>query len=383
MKATHVKRLEYCIRDEDGNRIICHFMGGMKKIAAKPGDGLRKYDREKALPGYVLYSPDHSNKFLLIDMEGNIVHEWQVFTSHFGYLLPDGHLLFETLFSPDREWGIVEMDWHGNELWFCPCQTHHDFQRLPNGNTMILCERDICDPRISPGRLLSTYLIEVQPDLEIVWEWYSEDHIEELKELLNIPFPRTGCVPEKPSEEKDWTHTNTVQVLPESPASKDPRFKAGNVILSHRNLSCVVIIDKPTGKVVWGWGPGIIDGQHSTYVLENGHMLCFDNGRRRGDSALLELDLLTEEIVWEYRGSEKEPFYGMNLSNTHRLPNGNTFACSGGAPDSGRLFEVTPEGEIVWEFDNPYAEYAEGVKNVYRAYKYPAEMIEPFLKESK
>jgi len=375
MKLVWAKREHHCGRNKDDVRIIHYWNARMQdkpgfKVLPDPGDGLRKCDKRKAMPGYVLYSPDHSNKFLLLDIDGEIVHEWPAFTSHFGYLLPKGHLLQDTEFSPDREWGIIEMDWNGNEVWFCPCQVHHDFQRLANGNTMVLCERSIVDPRIAPGTLLSTYLLEVTPEREVVWEWRSEDHLEEFTRFTGAKFPQ---------DRADWTHTNTVQVLPETPASKDPRFKAGNVIISPRELDAAVIIEKETGKIVWGWGPGTLSRQHATIVMPNGHIICFDNGRERGASAVWELDLLTEKIVWSYQGNEKAPFYASALSNAQRLPNGATFICSGSKPDWGRLFEVTPEGEIVWEFQNPHAEYAEGQKIVYRAYKYPPEMIEPFL----
>jgi len=79
------------------------------------------------------------------------------------------------------------------------------------------------------------------------------------------------------------------------------------------------------------------------------------------------------------KGSKVGPFFACALSNAQRLGNGNTFICSGSPPDKGRLFEVTPEGEVVWEFQNPYAEYGEGELCVYRAYKYPPEDIEPLL----
>jgi hypothetical protein len=376
MKLTEAKREHHCYRDKNDVRIVQFWNQRMegkpgKPVLPEPGDGLRLCNREKVAPGYVLYSPDHSNKFLLLDLDGKIVHEWPAWTSHFGYLLPNGHLVLDTEFSPDKEWGIIELDWDGNEVWSCPCQVHHDFQRLENGNTLVLCERGIVDPKVAPGKLLSTYVLEVTPDREIVWEWYSEDHTEELTRLLGIRFPR---------DRQDWTHTNTVQALPETPASADPRFRAGNVILSHRELDCALIVDKDSGEIVWAWGPGTLSRQHATIVLENGHMLCFDNGRDRRASAIWELDLLTGKIVWSYEGNEKAPFHAAALSNAQRLPNGNTFICSGSRPDHGRLFEVTPEGEIVWDFQNPYAEHAEGEKIVYRAYKYPPEMIEPFLR---
>jgi hypothetical protein len=219
---------------------------------------------------------------------------------------------------------------------------------------------------------LSTYLYEITPDREVVWEWYSEEHIEELKRLAGTEFPR---------ENPDWTHSNTVQVLPETPASRDPRFKPGNVMVSHRNLDTAIVIERETGDIVWAWGPGTMDRQHATILLDNGHMICFDNGSNRKWSAVWELDLISGEIVWSYKGDPPSSFFAAALSNAQRLPNGNTFVCSGSQPDTGRLFEVTPDGEIVWEFQNSYAEHAEGQAIVYRAYKYPAELINPFLKK--
>ena len=60
-----------------------------------------------------------------------------------------------------------------------------------------------------------------------------------------------------------------------------------------------------------------------------------------------------------------------HASNAQRLPNGNTLICEG---DFGRLFEVTAESELVWEYVNPYFnEGPNGLNNrVFRAYRYSA-----------
>ena len=55
--------------------------------------------------------------------------------------------------------------------------------------------------------------------------------------------------------------------------------------------------------------------------------------------------------VWEYTAPKKGAFLAEFISGAHRLRNGDTLVCSG--PD-GRLFEVTPRGEIVWEYRNPF-----------------------------
>jgi hypothetical protein len=58
----------------------------------------------------------------------------------------------------------------------------------------------------------------------------------------------------------------------------------------------------------------------------------------------------TGEIVWEYKSGSETGFASHHISGAQRLPNGNTFICSG---NNGHLFEVTPEKEVVWEYINP------------------------------
>ena len=99
-------------------------------------------------------------------MEGRVCHRWQNDEGIcYGYLLDNGHLLLRTQGASgppsekDPENAILELDWDGNLVWaYRNPMVHHDFERLPNGNTLI-CEG-------APGRLF-----EVTPDKEIVWEY--------------------------------------------------------------------------------------------------------------------------------------------------------------------------------------------------------------------
>jgi len=82
----------------------------------------------------------------------------------------------------------------------------------------------------------------------------------------------------------------------------------------------------------------------------------------------------TKKIVWEYREKRESDFFSPRISNAQRLPNGNTLICEG---DFGRLFEVTMDGEIVWEYVNPYFGGTPTAQNnrIFRAYRYSAEDI--------
>ena len=48
--------------------------------------------------------------------------------------------------------------------------------------------------------------------------------------------------------------------------------------------------------------------------------------------------------------AEPQSFYSMARGANQRLANGNTLVTES---DDGRLFEITSEGEVVWEFLNP------------------------------
>jgi hypothetical protein len=64
---------------------------------------------------------------------------------------------------------------------------------------------------------------------------------------------------------------------------------------------------------------------------------------------------IKKEIVWQYEAenSDQAPwtFFSSFISSARRLPNGNTLICEG---MTGRIFQVTPQGAIVWEFVSPY-----------------------------
>jgi hypothetical protein len=129
-------------------------------------------------------------------------------------------------------------------------------------------------------------------------------------------------------------------------------------MMSSRQLSRIYIVEKSSGKVLERFGPGPFFGQHDPHLLPNGNILVFDNGsyRTHGSGAIvhsrvLEFDMKTREVVWEYKDTPMYSFQSAFLSGAEILPNGNILVAEGGR---GRIFQITPEGEVVWEFINPY-----------------------------
>jgi len=70
-------------------------------------------------------------------------------------------------------------------------------------------------------------------------------------------------------------------------------------------------------------------------------------------------------LVWSYTAPN---FYSFNISGAQRLPNGNTLITEG---TQGRVFEVTPDKAIVWEYVAPPGEGPRAQNALYRAYRIP------------
>jgi len=191
-----------------------------------------------------------------------------------------------------------------------------------------------------------------------VWEWRAWEHLD--PEADGITFPQDG--------REEWTHGNAVIEL-----------ASGNLMVSFRNISTVMEIERSTGQIIWKLGAPPLSGQHAPVELANGNILIFDNGPIRIDASLpysrvIEVDRATKQIVWSYQEHPVEYFYSSRISNAQRLPNGNTLICEG---VFGRLFEVTRDGELVWEYVSPYFGGPPNAQanRVFRAYRYsPAEI---------
>jgi len=358
-------------------------------------DAVSVHRPEACFEGYTLLcesyedpsaNPDGTATICLVGMDGEPVHTWHVDTAlqSFCELRPDGTLLYPTR---DRsridEAGVRELAPDGEVLRHYHCRVDHDLSVLDNGNRLVHTITDRMVPAIGPGLKRDPYLLEVTPDGELVWEWRGGDHFADLETHLSADeweYVRTRIDEEYPF---DWAHNNTAQVIPPNESHEAeldrgvdrPRFAPGNVVFSYRSLDVIGVIDRETGAIVWAWGPGTLDGQHLPHVLANGNVLLFDNGTRRGYSRVLELDPLAETIEWEYTGTPESSFFSPYISGARRLPNGNTLICEG---ESAHVFEVTPDGETVWDFVSPFGDAA-SLGNIYRATRYAPEYVAPLL----
>ncbi|MEM6672016.1 MAG: arylsulfotransferase family protein [Planctomycetota bacterium] len=120
-----------------------------------------------------------------------------------------------------------------------------------------------------------------------------------------------------------------------------------------RNVDLIVEVELASGELGRSFGPGELDWPHAPSLVGEGEerrVLLFDNGKHRGWSRVVEVDLGTGEIAWEFRGTPSRALFSEVRGFAQRLSNGNTLVTES---ERGCLLEVTPSGETVWEFLNP------------------------------
>lgn len=349
--------------------------------------GTTIYQPEQCSGGYNLISG--SGVVKLVNMNGDVVHQWQVDPRnekgfiHRARLLPNGRLML--LFGARKVPGhIAEFDWTGNQTWeYTPERpAHHDFWPTESGSVLLICTiplpkkyRDmIRDPERRQLEIFGDELLEVNRDKEVVWRWVQHENMD--VNICNpMPASRDWGKGKDSNTITDWTHTNTIQALPENKwcDGGDERFKPGNVLQSMRQLDTISIVDRDNGEVVWSYTGdynGGLSGQHEPHMIEKGlpgagNIIVFDNGASPqndlahcGCSYVLEINPSNNQLVWVY--DDDHFFFARFTANCQRLPNGNTLILESMCR---RLFEVTPEKEVVWEYIL--------TDNAQRVYRYP------------
>lgn len=315
------------------------------------------YDREKAYRGLNLYVSGHGTEAILMDMDGKVLHKWQL---HIEQALPDfkpknpkhyAHRywrrvhLFENgdLLVIFEGLALVKIDKNSNLLWVYDGGAHHDLEVAEDGRIYVLTRHAVLNPRYNAKEpILEDFICILSPTGQ------EQQCVSVLESIENSRFSNHL---QRLRKKGDVFHTNTIELLDGRLAEQSPAFQKGNVLISIRNLDLVAVVNLERKEAVWA-KYGLWRKQHQPTILENGHLLIFDNGTElRAKSKVLELDPLSEEIYWVYMGSRDNPFYSPTIGSAARLPNGNTLITESTA---GRAFEVTPDKTIVWEFISPH-----------------------------
>jgi hypothetical protein len=294
-----------------------------------------------AQSGLTLYSGSEEPAAYLIDMDGNVVHEW----SYPGFkswgrvrVFGNGDLLVITEEYPH----LMKLDKDSRLLWEWNKAAHHDVEVLSNGTIAVLVAEEATRPYICGGRpFLTDSVILLDPTGKPTFR-------APLLEAFERSSRFSDWLPEHiEPDNTDPLHANSLELFRE-----DGRER---VLLSVRNIDAVVVMDLESVEVV-----RVITGpwrrQHEARWVGDGRILLFDNQGLVDRSRVIEYDVAAGKTVWSFTEPD---FHSDTEGAQQRLSNGNTLVVES---DNGRIVEVTRDGRIVWEYINPRTTVVDGRK---------------------
>ncbi len=344
------------------------------------------HDTAHIAPGYVLVSATNAQygkqgEVRLIDADGHVVHTWQTRYQTLEAIVEENGNLMAAMTPPinpsdypsNGTTGILqELDWDGKVLWeYRDNRMTHDFDVLPDGS--VAYTRWALAPQwfaqsvqggmeVATSSVWTNEIVVVNKEKKITWTWAAHDHLNPARYPVNNSVPRS-----------DWSHLNSLRYIGDNPLTHVPAF-----LISIRDISTVFIIDAKTGGVIWQSPEDMFSLQHDATLLQNGHILVFDNGlfRPKGPPILLsrvvEVDPNTNAIVWTYDGGTggQVGFATSIAGGAQRLLNGNTLIT---VSTTGRIYEVREDGTIVWEYVSDFRNDEGAARMVFKARKYSGE----------
>jgi Arylsulfotransferase (ASST) len=345
--------------------------------------GVVTWDRARAYPGLTLFTGYHDGRFgaVLLDMAGKVLHRWdaafgdvwpgeaphvrdrapdRLVTWHGVHLFPGGDLLlnFQGGNFP-LGGGLVRLDRDSRVKWRLARNTHHDMAVLPDGTILVLAHEyredgvPECVRQLGPP-YYEDVVLTVSPDGEVRGETSVLRALcrSAYKGLFSVIGTESGGWQGR-IDSTDLLHLNNIDVVTPEQAASLPMARAGDLLLSFRNLNAVGFLDPRTADFRWMLtGPFV--RQHDPDLLPDGDLLVFDNrgGARGADHAqVLEIDPRTQSIAWRYAGDDRVPLSSEKMGNQQVLPNGNVLVTESWG---GRILEVAraPEPAVVWEYVN-------------------------------
>ena len=368
--------------------------------ARYPGSGVTRHVAAQMRPGLTLLAGffDRQNELRLIRADGTVVRRWPV---RFSTLFPNPTYVQPAKAIPRSEWnidlhdavaltdgsvvfnfegvGMAKLGRCGEVVWTVPRMVHHAISPTADGGFWVGSRTYVTGQSPYPHLRTPFYdetVMKVSATGEVVNEISVLDAV--IRDYPGVFYGNaTFDVPNG-----DMIHLNDVEELPRSLADRFPRFSTGDLLVSLRGVSMLLVLNPVTRHVVWTQlGPWI--RQHDPDFLPSGHISVFSNNTLDGGEAaaegtempdplgastILDLDPNTGTTSRVYGGVASQPMYSAFRGKHDVLDNGNLLIVEANA---GRVIETNARGEIVWEFINRFDDADAAV--VYQARRYPDE----------
>ncbi len=232
---------------------------------------------------------------------------------------------------------------------------NHELLLRNNGNALLMAYAPVKMDLTAYGgkadaQVVDVVIQELNVQRNVAFEWHSLDHV-----------PVTSTYVSLTTDLVDYAHANSIAVDDD-----------GNLLVSLRNTSQVLKIDRSSGAILWQLGGKTSDFtfvndagfafQHDARRLANRNLTLFDNGNglhpTYSRAVEYAIDETTKTVTRTWQVTDT---HTVAIGNVQRLPSGNTLVNWGLA---GKLTEVTAEEQLAREIHL-------GGDSTYRAFRLP------------
>ena len=331
-------------------------------------------DRPTGLPGYLIYSyfdPDAGSSVIEMVSLNDVspVHQWRPdmtdilrdaqrtthatqfenwvsarFRQFHPYLMADGGLLIKETTSP-----LIRIDACARPVWMRDrVMFHHSTESDGGGGFWI------------PGLKEPSPVARVVPkfrDDSLVHVTADGDILAAMGDMLI----RHGLEPLIFSADNQYRfdpmHLNDIQPV----LNDGPYWRAGDLFLSFRHISTVMLYRPSTDEIVW-WKQGPWMGQHDVDILDNHRIAVFNNnasnrgigGRVNGSSDISVYDFATDRVSHPYAAAMARESVEARSEGLYTLLPGGAFIVED--HNSGRVLVFSAEGRKLAQFINRQAD---------------------------
>lgn len=371
--------------------LLTSYAHGIKPITKS----MKYYSSEKEVRYFLIYGsfvfediPNHWGA-ILIDNSGNIHRGWSMKPTRYKTL--GGNIGFDIASNGDvisNAHGVLQSyNWCGQKNWEAEWQLpesgiylnhndprstdwHHDIVVI---NDLVYTFRggDIVTVNAKDGEILS--------DISVIdlMRWARKDDLSffETRADHYVEDSRLDVESVVNSFHKDPFHFNKIDILTDELAPLYPKFDAGDMLLSARNLNLILVVRPNYEKIVW-WSHGLTHWQHDSTFID-GYIEVFDNRPHTVPPEPQIVRLATTD-------RKREVVFDLSRWNFEMRIKGN-FVRDGEKllvpdDDAGRVIAGRLDGSIDFLFENSYLKSDGELVNlqVRNALEVTAEQVEAF-----
>lgn len=239
----------------------------------------------------------------------------------------------------------------GNPIWDTKRPGARDGFVLPNGNVLICWSEEV---------------VELDQDQNVLFRYSKPENVKELGTVARLKNGNTLVTElgENPRLLELNAEAEIVVEVPLQPETDNIHMQTrmarkldnGNYLVPHL-LAFAVKEYTPEGEIVQTFKTDLAElgGREAenwpftAIRLANGNTLInLTHGNKT-----IEVDP-SGKVIWQMGNEDVEGDPFQDPCGAQRLPNGNTVIASYGAKEGIKLFEVTPQKEIVWSYRGPY-----------------------------